>query len=289
MRRYAYLKPGSIAEVFRLKEDMPDARFVGGGTDLMVKIKNREASPSTLISLRSVPELQGIDARGAVRIGSMTGISDLIQNEILHSRYPVLVQAARRLGSAQIRNVATLGGNLCNCSPCADTATPLLVLEARAVLQNPRGSREVPLFEFFKQPGETCMASDEILVQVLIPAFNATRKGSGVRATFFKHGRVKMDLAVASLSAMIQTEGDKVTKARLAAGSVAPVPLRLTKVEELLEGKALSGKLIADAAGLAEESVAPISDIRSTAEYRRHMVGVFTRRALESLWTWSEA
>jgi carbon-monoxide dehydrogenase medium subunit len=289
MRRYAYLKPGSLAEVFRLKEDMPDARFVGGGTDLMVKIKNREASPSTLISLRSVPELQGIDARGAVRIGAMTSISDLIQSDILHSRYPVLVQAARRLGSAQIRNVATLGGNLCNCSPCADTATPLLVLEARAVLQNPRGTREIPLFEFFKQPGETCMAADEILVQVLIPAFNASRRGSGVRATFFKHGRVKMDLAVASLSALIQTEGDKVTKARLAAGSVAPVPLRLTKVEESLEGKALSGKLIADAVGLAEESVAPISDIRSTAGYRRHMVGVFTRRALESLWTWSEA
>jgi carbon-monoxide dehydrogenase medium subunit len=234
MRRYAYLKPGSLAEVFRLKEDMPDARFVGGGTDLMVKIKNREASPSTLISLRSVPELQGIDARGAVRIGAMTSISDLIKSEILRSRYPVLVQAARRLGSAQIRNVATLGGNLCNCSPCADTATPLMVLEARAVLQNPRGGREIPLFELFRQPGETCMASDEILVQVLIPAFNAARKGSGVRAVFFKHGRVKMDLAVASLSALIQTEGDKVTKARLAAGSVAPVPLRLTKVEELL-------------------------------------------------------
>ena len=289
MRRFAYLKPGSLAEVFRLKEDMPDARFVGGGTDVMVQIKNRAITPATLISLRSVPELQGIDARGAVRIGALTTITDLIQNDILRSRFPVLVQAARRLGSAQIRNVATLGGNLCNCSPCADTATPLLVLEARAVLQNPRGTREIPLSEFFKQPGETCMASDEILVQVLIPAFNASRKGSGVRAAFCKHGRVKMDLAVASLSVLIQTEGDKVTKARLAAGSVAPVPLRLTKVEDLLEGKVLSGKLIGDAVGLAEESVSPIDDIRSTAEYRRHMVGVFTRRALESLWTWSEA
>jgi CO/xanthine dehydrogenase FAD-binding subunit len=289
MRRYAYLRPGSLAEVFRLREDMPDAQFVGGGTDLMVKIKNREASPSTLISLRSIPELQGIDIRGAVRIGAMTTITDLVKNDILRSRYPVLVQAARRLGSVQIRNVATLGGNLCNCSPCADTATPLLVLETRAVLQSPRGAREIPLSELFKQPGETCMASDEILVRVLIPAFNATRKGSGVRAVFFKKGRVKMDLAVASLSVLIQTEGDKVTKARLAAGSVAPVPLRLTKVEELLVGKNLSGKLIGDAAQLAEESVAPISDIRSTAEYRRHMVGVFTKRALESLWTWSEA
>jgi len=289
MRRFAYLKPGSLAEAFRLKEDMPDARFVGGGTDIMVQIKNRVASPSTLISLRSVPELQGIEARGAVRIGAITSITDLIKNDILRSRYPVLVQAARRLGSAQIRNVATLGGNLCNCSPCADTATPLLVLEARAVLQNPRGTREIPLSELFKQPGETCMDSDEILVQVMIPAFNAARKGSGVRAVFSKKGRVKMDLAVASLSVLIQTEGDKVTKARLAAGSVAPVPLRLTQVEEMIEGKTLSGKLIGEAARLAEESVAPITDIRSTAEYRRHMVGVFTRRALESLWTRSEA
>ena len=289
MTGYAYLKPGSIAEVFRLKEDMPEARFVGGGTDVMVKIKNREMSPSTLISLRSVPELKGVDARGAVRIGAMTSITDLIQNEILPTKYPVLVQAARRLGSTQIRNVATVGGNLCNCSPCADTATPLLVLEARAVLQSPRGTREIPLTEFFRQPGETCMASDEILTQILIPAFNATRKGGGVRAAFFKKGRVKMDLAVASLSVLLQTEGDKVTKARLAAGSVAPVPLRLTRVEDLLEGKNLSSSQIAEACRLAEESVTPITDIRSTAEYRRHIVGVFVKRALEILWTWSEA
>ena len=289
MTGYAYLKPGSIAEVFRLKEDMPEARFVGGGTDIMVKIKNREMSPSTLISLRSVPELQGIDARGAVRIGAMTSITDLIQNEILPTKYPVLVQAARRLGSTQIRNVATVGGNLCNCSPCADTATPLLVLEARAVLQSPRGTREIPLTEFFRQPGETCMASDEILTQILIPAFNATRKGGGVRAAFFKKGRVKMDLAVASLSVLLQTEGNQVKKARLAAGSVAPVPLHLTRVEDLLEGNNLSSSLIAEARRLAEESVRPITDIRSTEEYRRHIVGVFVKRALETLWTWGES
>jgi CO/xanthine dehydrogenase FAD-binding subunit len=285
MSGYAYFKPGSMAEVFRLKEDMPEALFLAGGTDLMVKIKNREISPKTLISLRSVAELRDMDARGAVRIGAMTSITDLINSEILRGKYPVLVEAARRLGSPQIRNIATLGGNLCNCSPCADTATPLLVLEARAILQSPRGTREIPLFELFRQPGETSMAPDEILTQVLIPAFNASRKGSGVRAAFFKKGRVRMDLAVASLSVLLQTEDGKVQKARLAAGSVAPVPLRLTKVEELLEGENLKSSLIAEARRLAEESVAPITDIRSTEEYRRHIVGVFVKRALELLWT----
>lgn len=289
MTGYAYLKPGSIAEVFRLKEDMPEARFIAGGTDLMVKVKNREVSPRTLISLRSVAELQGIDTRGAVRIGAMTSISELINHESLREKFPVLVEAARRLGSRQIRSVATVGGNLCNCSPCADTATPLLVLEARAVLQTPRGTREIPLYELFRQPGETSMAPDEILTQLLIPAFNAARKGSGVRAIFYKKGRVKMDLAVASLSVLLQTEGNRVKKARLAAGSVAPVPLRLTKVEELLEGGDLKSSLISEACRLAEESVAPITDIRSTGEYRRHIVGVFVKRALEALWTWGEA
>ncbi len=289
MRSYAYLKPGSMDKVFRLKEDMPEAFIVAGGTDLMVKIKNREIAPRALISLRSVAELQGIDSRGAVCIGSMTSITDLVNSEILRSRYPVLVEAARRLGSPQIRNVATLGGNLCNCSPCADTATPLLVLEARALLQSPRGSREIPLFELFRQPGETCMATDEVLTRVLIPAFNATRKGSGLRAAFFKRGRVRMDLAIASLSVLIQTEGGRIQKARLAAGSVAPVPLRLARVEELLEGEKLKSSLIAEARRLAEESVTPITDIRSTAEYRRHIVGVFVSRALERLWSREEA
>jgi len=289
MTGYAYLKPGSVAEAFRLREDMPEALFVAGGTDLMVKIKNREASPQALISLRSVAELKGIDTRGAVRIGAMTSISELIRNDSLHEKYPVLVEAARRLGSQQIRNVATVGGNLCNCSPCADMATPLMVLEARAVLQSPRDTREIPLSELFKQPGQTCMAADEILTQILIPAFNATRKGSEVRAIFFKKGRVKMDLAVASLSVLLQTEGNQVKKARLAAGSVAPVPLHLTRVEDLLEGNNLSSSLIAEACRLAEESVMPITDIRSTGEYRRHIVGVFAKRALETLWTWGES
>jgi carbon-monoxide dehydrogenase medium subunit len=285
---YTYQKPGSVAEAFRLKEDTPEALFVAGGTDLMVKIKNREVSPKALISLRSVAELQGIAVRGAVHIGAMTSISELIRNEVMREKYPVLVKAARRLGSRQIRNVATLGGNLCNCSPCADTATPLLVLEARALLQNHLGTREIPLVKLFKQPGETCLATDEILTQVLIPAFNATRKGSGVRTIFFKQGRVKMDLAVASLSVLLQTKGNRVKKARLAAGSVAPVPLRLTRVEDLLEGDNLSSSLIAEARRLAEESVKPITDIRSSGEYRRHIVGVFVKRALETLWARSE-
>lgn len=289
MKPYAYLRPGSLDTAWRLKEDIPPAIFIAGGTDLMVKIKDRQLSPQALISLRSIPELRGIETRGATRIGAMTTITDLIDNEILRGKYPVLSEAARKLGSPQIRNVATLGGNLCNCSPCADTATPLLVLEARAVLQSPRGIREIPLGELFRQPGETCLAADEILTQILVPAFNASRKGNGVRAAFFKKGRVRMDLAVASLSVLLQTEGVRVQKARLAAGSVAPVPLRLTRVEELLEGERLKSSLIAEARRLAEESVAPITDIRSTAEYRRQVVGVFTQRALELLWTRSDA
>jgi carbon-monoxide dehydrogenase medium subunit len=276
MKRFDFFRPKSLKEALRLKKTTAGAKFISGGTDLLVQIKNRELQPPALISLRSIPGLATIDVNGSARIGALATISDIIQHPELGHNYPVLEEAAKRLGSVQIRNVATIGGNLCNCSPSADMALPLLVLEAKARLQTSKASREIPLEEFFIGPGESCLASDEILTDILLdlPHKNA-------KATFLKKGRVKMDLAIASLAVLLEMKGGRCHKARIAAGSVAPMPLRLARVETLLEGTAISKDLVSKAQQLATKIVSPITDVRATEEYRRHVIGTYIKRGLE--------
>lgn len=278
MSNFDYFKPQSLDEAWELYKKFPGSRYIAGGTDLMVKIKNRELKPPALISLRSIRELSGIGIGEKTRIGAMTAITDLINHPELGRVFPVLIQAAKRIGSAQVRNVGTVGGNLCNCSPCADTALALLVLDAGAVLTGPGGSREIPLTDFFMGPGESCLVSGELLTELLLD-----KPAPDTRAIFMKKGRVKMDLAIASVGVLLEMNGDTCKKARVAAGSVAPVPLRLKKVEELFQDAVITKELILEAQKIAMESVSPITDIRSNADYRRQIVGVYVKRALEKL------
>lgn len=280
MKRFDYLQPGSLDEALELAAEREGALYTAGCTDIMVKIKNGATAPPTLISLRRVPGLSGVTETpdGGVRIGALTTISELIRDKTIRARYPVLAAAAARLGSEQIRNAATVGGNICNASPCADTALPLLVLEARAVLRSRAGSREKPLHEFFAEPGRTHMAGGEILEALLLPP-----PPPGASGVFFKKGRVYMDLAVASLAALLVVEEGVCRSAWLAAGSVAPVPLRLTGVEALLEGESLTEKIIAKASLQAAREISPITDIRASDWYRRRIISVYVKRALERL------
>lgn len=285
MRRFAYHRPTSLKEALRLQADLPGARFVAGGTDLLVRMKNGEAAPEALVSLRNLAELQGIQVpeRGDTVIGAATPIAALITHGRLAARYPVLIQAAGRLGSAQIRNAATVGGNLCNCSPCADTATPLLVLGARVRLAAAGGERELPLEDFIVGPGQTCSPPDEVLTAIVLPEPDPSGKG-----WFEKKGRVRMDLAIASVCAWLDLDGDTCTKARLAAGSSAPVPIRLTQAEVVLEGQALTPELASKAGERAAAQVSPISDLRASDSYRRHLVGVYVQRAIARIMGWSQ-
>lgn len=278
MSRYDYHKPKSLNQALKLKNIIPDSLYISGGTDLIVRIKKKELNPSALISLRSIPDLSGIENDKIFRIGAMTTISDLLRNVELHKKYPVLIQAAKELGSIQIRNVATIGGNLGNGSPAADMAPPLLVLEAKLRLQNAQKSRDLPVEKFFLGPGATALSPEEILIDIRIDSPEPHTK-----TIFLKKGRTRMDLGVASVAALIKTEGKRCLKARIAAGSVAPTPMRLSEVESLLEGSSLTKKLIAEAKQLASRSVSPITDVRSSAAYRRHLVGVLVKRALEML------
>jgi carbon-monoxide dehydrogenase medium subunit len=278
MKRHDYHRPDSLDEALRLKKTISGSRFIAGGTDLMVQIKNKEILPQALISLRSIPELSGIEVNGTARIGSLTTISDIARSGELQDRFPLLPNAAKRVGSVQIRNVATIGGNLCNCSPCSDMALPLLVLEASVKIRNSLTTHEIPIEKFFLGPGQSCLSPDEIMTEVLFDA-----PSPQARTLFLKKGRVKMDLAIASVAILLELEGKKCLKARIAAGSVAPVPLRLKEVENLLEGATLTTATVIEAKNLAETSVSPITDIRSTKEYRRSIIGVYVQRGLEAL------
>jgi carbon-monoxide dehydrogenase medium subunit len=280
MSGFAYHRPTTLREAWRLLARQPGAALLAGGTDLLVQLRAGLLRPPAVVSLRNIPELAGVTAEpgGGLRIGAATPVADLLRHATVVRRYPLLAQALRVMASPQIRNVATLGGNLCNASPCADTAPPLLAYEARVVLRSARGRRELPLEEFFRGPGETDCRAGELLAAVRLPA-----PPPGARVLFHKQRRVHLDLALASIAVLLQLRGTSCRKARLAAGSVGPTPLRLHEVERLLEGRTVTAELAAEAGTLAAQTVSPITDLRSTAEWRRRIVEVRVRRALLEL------
>lgn len=265
----AYHRPLTVEDALALQRAEPGARYIAGGTDLLV---GSDPAPATLVSLRGIADLQGIDDAG---IGAATTIGAITRHAGLARAYPVLVHAARRLGSEQIRNQATIGGNLCRAAPCADTAPPLLVLEARARLAGPDGERTVALEDFFRGPGATCLEAGELLTRIELDP-----PRPGAVGVFLKKGRVYMDLSLASVAVLLEAEGKRVERVRIAAGSVAPTPLRLREVEQLLEGQEVTDALLAEAGALAARTVMPITDVRSTEAYRRHITGVYVRRGV---------
>lgn len=278
MSEFDYLLPESLDEAFRLKAELPEARFVAGGTDLMVRVREGRVRPAVLVSLTRVAELAGIRHDERIRIGALTRVADLALDPEVGRMLPALVQAADTLGSVQVRNLATVGGNLCNASPCADLAPPLLVADATVVIRSPRAERELALADFFVAPGETRLGHDEIVVEIRVP-----RPSNTSRAAFTKQSRVRMDISLASLAVLLDFDGSKCCKARAAAGSVAPRPVRLHEVEALLEGRELTKSLIQQAKEKAMAEVRPISDVRASAAYRRHLAGVLVQRALTTL------
>jgi carbon-monoxide dehydrogenase medium subunit len=277
MKKFDYYQPETLKDAWSLMEKLKgEARYVAGGTDIIVNIKNRVIQPDALISLKRIKELAGVRRNRELMLGSMTLLRDLERDAHIGKEYQALAQAATVLATPQIRNVATLGGNLCNAAPSADCAPPLLVMEATLTMEGPGGRREVLIEDFFKAPGRTCMDTTEILTRIRVPHAQE-RTGT----SFLKVGRVSTDIAVVNAAAFIIMEGKVCLRCRIAVGAVAPVPLRLISVEQMIEGEAISPELMDRAARMAEDEVNPITDVRSTAEYRRITSGVLVKRAIE--------
>jgi len=258
----------------------PETKLLAGGTDLLPQLKNGLLKPARVIDLSGVARLRAIepaDGQG-LRIGSAVTARTLELDKIVRARYLSLAESGALVGSVQVRNLATLGGNLCNAAPSADMAPPLLALDAEAVITGPKGERRVPIAAFFTGVRRTVLAPDELLVELVVPTPARHSGGNYLRHT----PRRELDIAVVGVASQLTLANGVCTKARIALAAVAPVPVRATAAEQSLEGQPVTPDRIARAADLAVEVARPISDQRGSAEFRRHLVRVLTRRTLTS-------
>jgi len=277
-----YVAPRSLEEAAGILR-AGNVTILAGGTDLMPQTQaGRAAFQPVLMNIRRIADLEGIgEAGGIVRIGALTTITQLMQSALVRERLQILWQACDHFASDQIRNAATLGGNLCNASPAGDTLVPLLVLDALVVLAGkPNGalvSRKVPVAEFFTGPGKTARAPFELVVAIEVPL-----PPDGFHGEFYKLGtRPALDIAGVSIGLGGVREGKGLRNARVAFGAVAPTPIRAPCTEAALEGKALDDPTIEAAVAAAAAEVRPISDFRASAWYRVEMIRNNLRRMLE--------
>ena len=279
MRRFELILPGSVDECVKaLAQSGPETKLLAGGTDLLPQLKNGLLKPARVIDLSGVARLRAIEAGNGkgLRIGSAVTARTLELDRAVRASYLSLAESGALVGSVQVRNLATLGGNICNAAPSADMAPPLLALDAEAVITGPKGERRVPIATFFTGVRRTVLAPDEILVEIVVPNPGAHSGGNYLRHT----PRRELDIAVVGVASQLTLANGVCTKARIALAAVAPVPLRATAAEQALEGQAVTADRIKRAADLAVDAARPISDQRGSAEFRSHLVRVLTRRTL---------
>jgi CO/xanthine dehydrogenase FAD-binding subunit len=279
VRRFELVLPESVEDCVKaLAQRGPETKLLAGGTDLLPQLKNGLLKPGRVIDLSGVARLRTIepaDGKG-LRIGAAVTARMLELDRAVRGGYLSLAESGALVGSVQVRNLATLGGNLCNAAPSADMAPPLLALDAEAVITGPKGERRVPIATFFTGVRKTVLAADELLVELVVPAPGPRSGGNYLRHT----PRRELDIAVVGVASQLTLANGVCTKARIALAAVAPVPVRATAAEQSLEGQPVTPDRIARAADLAVEAARPISDQRGSADFRRHLVRVLTRRTL---------
>jgi carbon-monoxide dehydrogenase medium subunit len=277
MRRFELALPQSLDDCLKILAQHGDrARPVAGGTDLLPQMKNGVLKPALVVDLSGIARLRQVQNGNGLRIGAGVTARELEVSPAARGAYLAIAESAALVGSLQVRNLATIGGNLCNAAPSADMAPPLLALEAQAVVAGPRGERRVPIADFFTTVRKTVLAPDELLVELIVPPPGAHSGGQYLRHT----PRRELDIAVVGVASQLTLADGRCTKARIALASVAPTPVRAVAAERSLEGRAVTPAAIERAATLAIEAANPISDQRGSAEFRRHLVRVLTRRTL---------
>ena len=280
--RFEYLEPTTIQECIEmLGQHGAESRLLAGGTDLVVKLRAGTLRPRVVIALGLMKELRALKKNddGSVEIGSMQTLREVERADLLRDGFDLIRRGAGCVSSMQVRNVATLGGNSCNASPAADTVPGLIAAGAQALLTGREGRRNLPLEQFFLGPGQTALRSDEILTGFRIPA--PPPHGGSCYQKFAIRGEVDLAIVGVAASLILGEDGRYIQEARIALGAVAPTPLRSRKAEEMLSGQYAKKDLFMEAARIAAEEARPISDQRASASYRREMIQVWTRHALE--------
>jgi CO/xanthine dehydrogenase FAD-binding subunit len=276
----SYVKVHSIRDALCELQKAGRQVLIVGGTDLLIKVHKSHLEPFNAVDIGDVAELEGItETQTGIRIGSVTRLADIASSQLLPGALQILAQGAILIGSPQIRNMGSLGGNLCNASPSADTSAPLLALNASVEILSPGEKRVLSLDAFFTGPGTTVLAKDEILVSVQIP-----HPAPGAVGQYIKHSpRRAMDLAIVGI-AVVGWHTDGKLQVRIALSAAAPRALRARETEAYLQGKnSLELEAITSAARIASSEISPISDIRSSGSYRTQMVRTLTARALTAL------
>lgn len=274
MNEFEYFKPDSIKETISiLSQHGEKSQILNGGTDLIVGIRDKIIQPEYLVDIKAIPQLNRItyNKQDGLNIGATVTLNEISNSKVVQTHYPILIKACKTVGSYQVRNRATLVGNICNASPAADTAPPLLVLEAKVNIIGPTGEKIVPINQFFTGVKKNILKKGEIVTSITIPPI----KGKWV-GVYLKQGR-KKEVDLATVGVAVVCIRDEV---RIALGAVAPVPVRAFKTEELLKGKIMDEPLLEKAGKSALTEVSPISDIRSSQEYREEIIKVLVRRAI---------
>lgn len=300
IKKYEYVKVRSFDEAVNLLLSYGEkAKLIAGGTDVMIGIKRGKIAPEVLISIKNVYEGSYIKAsEEGIKIGAVTTHRELEKNPHIQ-KIGALIDGVRQLGSVQIRNVATIGGNICNAAPSADTVPPLLVHDAHVTIKGSNGIRVLPLKDFFFGPGKTALAPGEVLTEIFIPSFPITSASA-----YWKHSRRKgMDLAIIGVAMWIHVAFEDVgllkavrnegfeeqfkalehsgvycNDVRLALGVAAPRPIRAHKAEEFLKGKRLSKEILLEFGSIASSEACPRDTFRGEAWYRREMIRVLPAR-----------
>lgn len=280
MSRFDYHQPESLADAVDLAARFGgQASFLAGGTDLIVQIERGRVAPRHVIGLGRVPGLAGIEVNGRITLGARVTHRAIEQTPALAGSLRCLVEGAEVIGGHQVRNVATIGGNLVNASPAADLVPCLLALDGVVTLVGPGGEREVPIERFLLGPNRTARRPDELVTRVDLPALPPR-----AATAFLKAGRRRaMEISVVCVAARLDLDAtlERCLEARVVLGAVAPTAVRAHAAERLLEGQPVGGEAFRRAAEAAQEACRPIDDVRASAGFRQHLVGVLVRRALD--------
>jgi CO/xanthine dehydrogenase FAD-binding subunit len=280
MRNFNYLAPKSLPEAHEIIARFPEETyFIAGGTDLMIQMRSQLVAPKCVVDLKKL-DLNYIKQTGqGLAIGATTTLHEIESSPLIKDKCPVLAATCSDMASYTVRHLATIGGNLCNAAPSADTAPPLIVLEAKVKMNGPDGQRIISVEDMFTGPGESVLKRGEILTEIEIPKLPAN-----AGAIYLKSKRSEgMDLALVGVAVCLVVDGSgkKCKEVRIALGAVAPTPIRVPAAEKVLRGNALDDDLFEKAGIRAKEAAQPIDDVRASSEYREALVQVLTRDALK--------
>ena len=285
IRSFDYWEAPSLDEALaELEVSGADAKIIAGGTDLVLNMKKKKTLPRRVISLHNLKELDFVRTQDSeVRIGALTRHADIAADPLLKTHLPILCEAVGLIGSWQIRNVGTIGGNICNASPAADSAPPLLVLNAQLIVASKTAEKKIPLDLFFTGPGKTVLETGQILKEIVIEL--PKQRSAGCYLKLRRRKAVDVSLAGVAFQAETESDGQTLARVGIAMGGVAPTPIRVAEAEAVLTGLPVDEALtkISDCARIAAQAASPIDDVRASASYRRTIVDVFLHQCAQKV------